>query len=122
MTLEELNIALPDKRQAALIYSLALVDEIVDGKKEIIKAVNEIFHKALDRYDFDSENIRYRFDSIGFEVAYSLFATYEDLRDDDHPWQTAKTNEQLMREVKNQLLEELIKWKDKIGHQSKQET
>jgi len=111
--LEELNIPLPDKRQAALEYSFALVDEIVDGKKEMIEAVNEIFHRALDRYDFDSENIRYRYDSIGFETAYGLFVTYNDLRDADRPWQAGKTNEELMIEVKEQLLQELIKWKNK---------
>lgn len=33
MTLDELKIVLPDKRQAAIEYAFAIVDEILEGKK-----------------------------------------------------------------------------------------
>lgn len=113
-TLEELKIILPNKRQAAIEYALAIVDEILNGKKDIIKGTREIRYKAIDSYDFFSESKNYCFDSIGFETAYGYFDTFEDISNADRPWQTEKTNEQLMVETKEQLFEELKKWKEKI--------
>jgi hypothetical protein len=114
LTLEELNIKLPDKRQAAIEYAMAIVDEILDGKKDVIIGTREIRYKAIDSYDFFSESKQYCYDSIGFETAYGLFDTFDELSNADRPWQTEKTNEQLMTETKTELYEELKKWKDKI--------
>ncbi len=72
LTLEELNIKFPDKRQAAIEYALAIVDEILDGKKDVIIGTREIIYKAIDSYDFFSETKQYCYDSIGFETAYGL--------------------------------------------------
>lgn len=55
LTLEELKIKLPDKRQAAIEYAMALVDEILDGIKDVINGTREIRYKAIDSYDFFSE-------------------------------------------------------------------
>ena len=113
-TLEELNIALPDKRQAALDYAFAILDEILEGKKEIIQGAKEIYCNAIDSYDFFSETKFFCYDSIGFEAVYGLFVTYNDLSNANRPWQKYKTNEQLMSEVKEELWDELRKWKDKV--------
>ena len=114
LTLEELKIELPVRRQAALEYALAIVDEILEGEKEIIQGTMEISYNAIDSFDFYSDNKKYCYDSIGFEAIYGLFVTYNDLLDADHPWQKFKTNKQLMVEVKTELLDELKIWKDKI--------
>ncbi len=114
LTLEELNIKLPDKRQAAIEYALAIVDEILHGKKNVITGTREIRYKAIDSFDFFSESKQYCYDSIGFESAYGLFVTLEELLDADRPWQEDKTNEQLMTETESDLLEELKKWKSKL--------
>ena len=108
-TLEELKIELPNKRQAAINYSLAIVEEILEGKKDVIEGTREIRYKAIGSYDFFSESKQYCYDSIGFETAYGVFDTYDELSTADRPWQTEKTNEQLMSEVKQQLIEELKK-------------
>jgi hypothetical protein len=100
LTLEELNIKLPDKRQAAIEYALAIVDEIIEDKKDIIKGTNEIYHKAICSYDFFSETKHYCYDSIGFEKAFGLFDTFEQLSSAGRPWQTEKKNGQLMDETK----------------------
>jgi hypothetical protein len=113
-SLKELKIELPDKRQAALELALAIVDEILEGKKDIIEGTSEIKYKAIDSYDFHSENKQYCYDSIGFHTAYGLYDTYDELSTADRPWEVEKTNEQLMKEVKEQLLEELRKWKHEI--------
>jgi hypothetical protein len=42
LALKELAIQLPDKRQAALIYALAIAEEIISGKKELIAGIAEI--------------------------------------------------------------------------------
>ncbi|WP_445720466.1 hypothetical protein [Flavobacterium sp.] len=113
MALEELNILIPDKRQAAIYYGIAIVDEIIAGKKDVIDGTREIRYKAIDSYDFFSESEKYCYDSIGFEYAYGLFDTYDELQNADRPWQTEKTNEELMLETKTELLEELKSWKEK---------
>ena len=113
LTLEELNLRLPDKRQASIEYSLAIVDEILDGKKDIIPGTYEIYDKALGSYDFELENKNYWYDSIDFAKAYGLYVTYDDLSTADYPWQAGKTNEQLMTEVKEQLFDELKVFKEK---------
>jgi hypothetical protein len=112
-TLTELNIILPDKRQAALEYALAVTDEIIEGKKEIIKGTQEIISNAIYSYDFYSETKEFCYDSIGFEHIYELFDTYDELLNADRPWKRNKTNEELMNEVKEELLIELKKWKDR---------
>src|SRR5690606_29447002 len=114
LTLDELNIKLPDKRQAAIEYAMAIVDEILDGKKDVIIGTREIRYKAIDSYDFFSESKQYCYDSIGFETAYGLFDTFDELSNAERLWQTEETIEQLMTETKTELFEELQKWKDKI--------
>ena len=114
LTLEELNIKLPDKRQAAIEYAMAIVDEILDGKKDVIIGTREIRYKAIDSYDFFSESRQFCYDSIGFEKTYGLFDTIDELSCANVHWQTEKTNEQIMTETKTELFEELKKWKDKI--------
>jgi len=113
LTLEELKIELPDKRKAALEYASALIDEILEGHNEIIQGTKEIFHNAIDSYDFFSENKAFCYDSIGFEAVYGLFVTYNDLLEADYRWQIGKTNKQLMERVKGELWEELKKWREK---------
>lgn len=115
MSLDELKIELPDKRQAAIEYAFAIVDEIIEGKKDVIEGTREIRYKAIDSYDFFSESKKYCYDSIGFESAYGLFDTYDELSNADRPWQKGKTNQQLMAETKVELFEELKKWKNKNG-------
>lgn len=114
LTLEELNIVLPNKREAAIEYALTIVDEILAGEKEIISGSRELVYKAIGAYDFYSESKQYSYDSIGFEKAYGLFDTFEELNKADKPWQKEKTNEELMEEAKAELLEELRKWRDKM--------
>lgn len=114
LSLDELKIILPDKRQAALEYAYAILDEILEGKIDVITGTREILNKAIDSYDFFSESKKYCYDSIEFQTAYGLFDTYEELSIADRPWQKGKTNEQLLIETKAELCEELKIWKNKI--------
>ena len=114
LTLEELNIILPDKRKAVIEYALTIVDEILAGKKEIISGSRELLYKAIGAYDFYSESKQYSYDSISFEKVYGLFDTFEELSIAEKLWQKEKTNEELMKSTKEELLEELRKWRDKM--------
>ena len=114
LTLQELNIQLPDKRQAAIEYALAIVDEILENKKDVITGTSEIRYKAIDSYDFFSESKQYCYDSIGFETAYGLFDAIDELSCANTSWHTDKTNDHLIAETKAKLFEELKRWKDKI--------
>ena len=113
LTLEELNIVMPNKRQAALEYACAIADEIISGEKELIAGVAEIKKKAIDSYDFWSESKHYVYDSIFFEKVYGLYVEYDDLLDAKVDWTEDKSNEELMLEVKEQMFDELIKWTEK---------
>lgn len=101
----------PDNRQRAIDEAVAVVDDILSGKKDIELGAKEIFWTALDSYDFASETKKYVYDSIGLEKAYGLLDACIDLRDADYPWQKGKTNEQLHDEARDELLKALKKWR-----------
>ena len=111
-SIEELNIELPEKRQAAIIYAIGLIEEIVKGKLEIIKGVYEISNNAIDSYDFFNESEKYCFDSIGFEKIHGLFDNYFDVKESGKQWNRKKI-EKRTDEIKSELLTELIEWKEK---------
>lgn len=109
-TIEELNIELPNKRDAALLYSSGILDEILSGKKDLIKGIKEIENSALNSYDFRAETNKYLYDSIGFERAYGLYDGYIDLMDS---LQT-KTIKKEMEELEIELSAEIKKWRLKL--------
>ena len=109
-TIEELNIELPKKRDAALLYSNGIMDEILNEEKDVIDGVYEIKNFAIDSYDFRTETKKYLFDSIGFEKAYGLFVEYYDLKDSF----ANESNQNLMTETKAELLVEIKNWKLKL--------
>jgi hypothetical protein len=112
LAITELNIQLPDKRQAALEYAVAIVEDILEGKKDVIAGTREIHSYAIASYDFFSENKRYCYDSIGFEQAYGLLDTSDDLSGALEPWSKEKSNQELLAETRAELLAELKKWKE----------
>lgn len=113
--IEELQIQLPTKRQAALEYSLAIIDEIFSFKKDLIVGVKEIKNKAIDSYDFFSETKTFCYDSIGFEMIFSLIDSYEELSVAREPWRKGKSNEELMEQFKQEIWDELKEWKNKLS-------
>jgi len=112
-SLDELNIRLPDIRQAALDLALYYTDEILAGRLDPIDGVNKIIRRCLDKYDFFNESRDFAMDSIDFQTVYGLYWTYDDLLEADRPWDKSKTNEVLMQETKSDIIEELKKWKEK---------
>src|SRR5690606_23734380 len=94
-TLEELQINLPDKRTAAIELAVFYAQEIVDKRMDPIDGTWKIINYCLRSYDFYGETKNYVMDSIGFENAYGLYYTYDDLKDADHAWSTSKTNDEL---------------------------
>ena len=114
LALNELGLAIPDRRQAALQYAVALAEEIINNKTDVYSGVNEIIHTAIEKYNFNSEIKQHVYDSIFFDEVYSLYYTYEDLLNAKIDWVKDKSNEQLMVEVKKELLESLKVWNDKI--------
>ena len=107
-SLEELNIKKPSIREASLIYSSGILDDILNGKKEIVQGVYEIKNNALSSYDFFAESDKYCYDSIGFEHIFGLFNEYYDSLDE------LKIDKNHLEEIKTELLVELKKWKPKV--------
>lgn len=52
-------------------------------------------------------------DNIGFEAVYGLYWSFDDLKNADIQWDKNKTNSQLMIEIKEEIIKELIKWRNK---------
>jgi len=111
LTLEELGMQMPDKRQAALIYALAITNEIIDGTKDLISGIREIKAQAVDSYNFWSENSNYVYDSIGFEKVYGLYDDYDNLTDITPP---LKRDQEYINQIKVQLFDELKIWKERL--------
>ncbi|MCM5530308.1 hypothetical protein [Parasegetibacter sp. NRK P23] len=112
-SLKELNIILPDRRQAAIDYAMALVDEILCKNIDVIDGTKEILQKAINSYDFFSESEKYCYDSIGFEAAYGLYDLFNELSDNDYPLRVEE-NLDLKIETRDSLLAELKRWVDKL--------
>jgi hypothetical protein len=112
LAIKELAIQLPDKRQAALIYALAIVEEIINGKRELIVGVAEIKWGAIDSFGFESETASVLFDSIGFENVNGLFYEHDDLTDIIPP---LKQDLETIDNVKKELYIELVKWREKVA-------
>ena len=108
--LDELHIELADKRQVALDYALIIAGQILTGDEDTITGTRSIFTIALGEYPFEKETRKYVYDSIGLEKIYGLLDTYSDISEADIPWRKEKTNQELMDEVRAELLVELKKW------------
>jgi hypothetical protein len=111
--LTELEIKFPDKRKAALELAKYYADEIIAGKVDPVDGVNKIIYSALNSYDFLNESKEYAMDSIHFQTIYGLYWTYDDLSETDHPWSKEKTNNELMKEVKYDIIKEVKVWREK---------
>ena len=109
-TLWELSIELPGKRQAAIEVGLAIADEIFEGKRNVFEGVKDIKAQAIDAYPFYEETKHYCYDSIGFENAYGLFDSIDDLKVACNQWQTDRTNQELEDKLTKELLTALQQW------------
>ena len=119
--LDELTIQLPEKRDAALIYATAIVDDIISGEIDIIAGVGFIRLEAMDCHDFFSESKHYCYDSIGFDKIYGLYVQYNDVEDGEINWHTEKSQDQLLEEIETEMLDEIKKWQIELRtiHNSK---
>ncbi|TAJ14711.1 hypothetical protein DMA11_04035 [Marinilabiliaceae bacterium JC017] len=111
--LEELKLRLPERREAALLYADGLIDDILNGKRELIDGIYEIKDDAINSFDFFSESKKYCYDSIGFEAVYALFEDYYDINEYGSSW-SEKKKTKMKNKIKTELLLELKKWKNII--------
>ena len=111
-TISELSIELPDKYSASIELAQFYADLIIDRKLDPILGVKEMIWKCFYNCDF-GEDKKYTMDNIGFEAVYGLYWTYDDLKNADGPWRIFKSNNQLMIEIKEKIIDELIKWRNK---------
>jgi hypothetical protein len=108
--LYELNIKLPNKREAVIEYAILIIEEILNGKMELIEGISEIKCNSIDKYNFFDNNKVYRYDSIGFELIFSLYVEHSDLIIAEEQFLKDKSNKELLTEIENELMYELKKW------------
>ena len=108
--LDELDSKLPDQRTAAMdiitYYAELIKNEQIDSYLGIEKIVNEVFYKT----DFFAKSEKCAYDSIGFENIYGLYDTCCELECADRPWDTEKTNDELIEDCKRDIVIEIEKW------------
>lgn len=114
IALDDLNFELPEIRQAAIELALFYTDEILARRIDPVDGVNKIICKCLESYNFFDESKEYGMDSIDFETIYVLYWTYNDLIEANHSWDLTKTNDELIQETKENIIDELKIWKEKI--------
>ena len=114
-TLRELKLELPEKRKAAIEVGIAYAESIFEGRKSIFDGVLCIKSYMLKQFPFFEESINYCYDSIHFDKVYALFDCLDDLRNAGSTrWQADKTNEQIEKEICEELMLELKNWCDKM--------
>ena len=114
-TLRELNLELPDKREACIQVGLAYAESIFEGKNSLFGGAQCIKWYMLDAYPFFDESTQYCYDSINFEKSYGLIVNLDDLRNaGSTQWQVDKTNEQLENIISEELMRELKLWHEKM--------
>ncbi len=117
-SISELNLVLPDKKSASIELSQFFADLVIDRRLDPILGVNMMIRKCFDHCDF-GESEKYAMDNIGFEAVYGLYWNFDDLKNADRPWDKNKPNSQLMIEIKEEIINELIKWRNKIDKMEK---
>jgi hypothetical protein len=122
LALNELGLAIPDNRQAALQYASALYEQLINNKTDVYHGIKEIIDTAYKKYYFINESEQYAYHDISFGKVYGLYYKYEDLLHGDLSyynvdWVRSKSIEELIFEVKEDLFEALEEWNDKIKSQ-----
>jgi hypothetical protein len=117
LALNELGLAIPDNRQAALQYAIVLGEQIVNDKTDVYHGVKQIVNMALAKYNFFDESKQYLYDTILFNEVYSLYDTYDELLVAEVEWVKGRSNEELMIKVNEDLFDAFIVWKEKIKSQ-----
>jgi hypothetical protein len=111
LSVNEMGIEIPDKRNATLQYANALAGEVIKEERDLIAGIEEII-RVLKNYNFESETQQFVFDSIFFQRVYGEYCQYEDLMDSIVDW---KSNEELIKDFKVELLNELKAWNEKMS-------
>jgi hypothetical protein len=115
LAIKELGLTIPGKRDAALKYAIGISQEVINGEKDLITGVSEIYQKALGSYNFFGETKEYAYDSIYFERVYGLYDEYDDLTNELVQISGDYSREKLMAENRQELIKELIAWKEKLS-------
>ncbi|MGV3599287.1 MAG: hypothetical protein ACO1PI_15600 [Bacteroidota bacterium] len=108
--LVELNISLPNKREAALLVSYYYVSDISNGTIEPITGVGLII-QCLNSYDFFSESKNFVLDSVGFNSIYGLYYEYEDLKNPLVEKPNGRTEQEIREDLTKQIMSELAIWR-----------
>lgn len=114
-SLDELDIPMPDRVKATNDYVAGVIDQIIDGQVDVVIGAHKIFQAALHNFDYFPKVKKYAYDNFGLEKAYGLLDTCDELPEADHPWDKDKTNEELLVEAREHLLEELKRWRERYA-------
>ena len=110
-TLKELNIIIPNKREATFILIKCYLEQIVNKEIDPNLALGTIISKILYKsQDLFTNSKKYAYDSIGFE---KLFGYYDDYDDITNLWASCRNESKIntqIAELNEKIYQESINW------------
>ena len=107
----ELGLNFFDKQKAAFFLIQSAVKKIVAKQVDPFEGCKWIFDNLLSRVELSDQDQQFVYDSIGLGEIYGLYIAVEDILSSTMNWDKSKTNEQLIDELKLDMLEKLSNWK-----------
>lgn len=108
--LEELNVDFIERNQAAFFLIKSIAKNILDNQIDTYVGCDFIFNQILNMTDLRKQDDKFVYDSIGLADVYSFYITIEELMTASVKWDTLKTNEQLIEEVKENIKVKFKEW------------
>ena len=100
--LKELGLHLAEKSQAALFLIKSIRKKIVDNEIDPYEGCDLIFKEVVGSVKITPDKI-YAHDGIGLAQVYGMYDNIRDLMEATGRWDTEKTKEELIEEVKERI-------------------
>lgn len=103
-TMKELHILRPSRRESAWLLIEHYIDRITRGTIDPHEGIHIIIWDVYHKMDWDRKTEKHVGDAIGIHELYGLCDTFDDLSSATGSWSDTKTNEQLLDELREQIV------------------
>ncbi|WP_042274592.1 hypothetical protein [Faecalimicrobium dakarense] len=116
LTLEELNIEVPNQKMAGLLLIEHHINQMIKKELDLIDGLKKIIDEVLWNLEcFNDEEEKYAYECIGFSELYSLYYAYDEVINcDDEFLVLEKPIEEEIRLIKEKIMIEAIKYNEKL--------
>jgi hypothetical protein len=111
-TLQELHIDPPTEIDSAWLLIEYYIDKIMNREIDPHEGIHLVIHDVYYRTSWAGKNKVYVGDAIGIEELLGLCDTFDDLSVTDHRWDKTKTNDELLQELREKIIEAAARYKE----------